>query len=198
MDDADAALAASREVRNPFPTPPPYWSRYTQENLRLLALLKTQLGKRDATPDALEKEDVDQEAVLSDEIVLPTFPLLSLKPPRLDWILEAGEYSTFGEPHSVSFVFTSLWSLSDANGRPPINRLSFHPMSRSLKSFPRALVSLSNFLVIILTDATLEAQIIGRCCATTSSRCFTHTTNYSEISWNQYLLGITEIQSLRH
>ncbi len=45
MDDADAAIAAEQqEVKNPFPTPPAYWVRYTPENLRLLGLLKEKLG----------------------------------------------------------------------------------------------------------------------------------------------------------
>ena len=44
MDDADAALAAEQlEVKNPFPTPPIYWIRYTQENIRLLGLLKEKI-----------------------------------------------------------------------------------------------------------------------------------------------------------
>jgi len=47
MDDADAALAAEQvEVKNPFPTPPTYWIRYTSENLRLLGLLKDKLSQR--------------------------------------------------------------------------------------------------------------------------------------------------------
>jgi len=44
MDDADAALAAEQnQVKNPFPTPPAYWMRYTPENIRLLGLLKDKL-----------------------------------------------------------------------------------------------------------------------------------------------------------
>jgi hypothetical protein len=44
MDDADAALAAEQlEVKNPFPTPPVYWIRYTPENIRLLGLLKDKI-----------------------------------------------------------------------------------------------------------------------------------------------------------
>jgi hypothetical protein len=45
MDDADAARAAESQVRNPFPTPPVYWIRYTPENIRLLGLLKDKISQ---------------------------------------------------------------------------------------------------------------------------------------------------------
>jgi hypothetical protein len=46
MDDADAAKAAEQlEVKNPFPTPPTYWIRYTPENIRLLGLLKEKISQ---------------------------------------------------------------------------------------------------------------------------------------------------------
>lgn len=100
MDDADAALAAEQEVKNPFPTPPVYWTRYTPENLRLLNLFKKKLDEKGLDP-IREDEPVDQAALLPDEPLLPVFPLLELEPPRLDWVLEQPEYSTFGETHPV-------------------------------------------------------------------------------------------------
>jgi mediator of RNA polymerase II transcription subunit 7 len=123
MDDADAAIAAEQqEVKNPFPTPPIYWTRYTPENLRLLALLKDKIAEnRDDTmlkeskdaqmtpneaPDHENKLEqdvpVDQAEILPEGSLLPSFPLLELEPPRLDWILEQKHYSTFGEDHPVS------------------------------------------------------------------------------------------------
>lgn len=105
MDDADAALAAEQqEVKNPFPTPPVYWSRYTPENLRLLGLLKDKLAAEGIDNIQEEDEQVDQAALLQDEPLVPSFPLLELEPPRLDWVLEQPEYSTFGETHPVRFT----------------------------------------------------------------------------------------------
>lgn len=109
MDDADAAIAAEQqEVKNPFPTPPAYWMRYTPENLRLLGVLKEKLGHgeewirtRDQKDD---EENVDQEALLSEETLLPSFPLLELEPPRLDWVLEQEEYSSFGELYPTNEI----------------------------------------------------------------------------------------------
>lgn len=101
MDDADAALAAEQEVKNPFPTPPAFWTRYTPENIRLLGLLKDKLAARGIPSIKEEDESADQNALLEDEPLLPAFPLLELEPPILDWVLEQPEYSTFGETHSV-------------------------------------------------------------------------------------------------
>lgn len=123
MDDADAAIAAEQqEVKNPFPTPPTYWTRYTPENLRLLALLKEKIAidrnkdvpkesedvrmSPNETPGDENKLDqgtpVDQAELLPDEHLLPSFPLLELEPPRLDWVLEQKYYSTFGEDRPTS------------------------------------------------------------------------------------------------
>lgn len=101
MDDADAALAAEQEVKNPFPTPPIYWTRYTAENIRLLGLLKSKVTEEGDLESIKEEESIDQAALLADEPLLPLFPLLELEPPRLDWVLEQPEYSTFGENHPV-------------------------------------------------------------------------------------------------
>jgi mediator of RNA polymerase II transcription subunit 7 len=110
MDDTDAAIAAEQQqVKNPFPTPPPYWTRYTPENLRLLGLLQTRLKENKEIRIIEEEEssitegdeDVDQAAILADEESLPPFSLLELEPPRLDWILEQETYSSFGEIYLV-------------------------------------------------------------------------------------------------
>jgi mediator of RNA polymerase II transcription subunit 7 len=101
MDDADAALAAEQEVKNPFPTPPAFWTRYTPENIRLLGLLKDKLAAQGLDGIQEDDEAVDQTALLQDEALLPSFSLLELEPPRLDWVLEQPEYSTFGETHPV-------------------------------------------------------------------------------------------------
>jgi mediator of RNA polymerase II transcription subunit 7 len=55
-----------------------------------------------------EEEPVDQEALLPDEALLPSFPLLELEPPRLDWILEEEAYESFGVIHQARENFASL------------------------------------------------------------------------------------------
>lgn len=112
MDDADAAIAAEQQqVKNPFPTPPQYWTRYTPENIRLLGRLKSKIKERkenviiEESSTTEESEVIDQAALLLDEESLPAFPLLELEPPRLDWILEQETYSTFGEIHPVCDLY---------------------------------------------------------------------------------------------
>src|SRR5258708_39288236 len=102
MDDAEAA-ERNQALKNPFPKPPSHWTRYTDDNLRLLELLKRGLQERQLEEDITDAPlHVDQVALLPGELFPPSFPLLELEPPRLDWIHEKGEYTTFGETHSVS------------------------------------------------------------------------------------------------
>ena len=102
MDDAEAA-ERNQALKNPFPKPPSYWTHYTNDNLRLLELLKRRLQETQPDKDIADAPlQVDQVALLQDEPSLPSFLLLELEPPRLDWICEKGEYTTFGETHSVS------------------------------------------------------------------------------------------------
>ncbi|KAG8749587.1 Mediator of RNA polymerase II transcription subunit 7 [Serendipita sp. 396] len=119
MNDADAAIAAEeQEVKNPFPTPPVYWTRYTPENLRLLARLREKIVARrqengasqveETGEENRDDEDVDQAVLLPGEELLPSFPLLELEPPRLDWILEEESYSSFGEVHPTKEIVQVL------------------------------------------------------------------------------------------
>ena len=102
MDDAEAA-ERNQTLKNPFPKPPTHWTLYTNENLRLLELLKHRLQEKQSEKDITDATlQVDQVPLLHDESSLPSFSLLELEPPRLDWIYEKGEYTTFGESHSVS------------------------------------------------------------------------------------------------
>lgn len=126
MDDADAKRAAEQQqLQNPFPTPPSYWNRYTPNNLRLLALLRSAQTDQ---PD----EELDQEGVLKqlgeDSELLPSFPLVTLEPPRLDWVLEKGKYAAFGEVYSVCLLSLSsirvcLDYLIDFRRRPILSSL---------------------------------------------------------------------------
>lgn len=80
MDDDDG------ELRNPFPSPPSHYTRYTTHNLKLLALLN-------------ERGEGNQQELLADQVEVPDWPLQSLEKPRVDWILEEPEayYNVFGD-----------------------------------------------------------------------------------------------------
>ncbi|GAB1517374.1 hypothetical protein RhiTH_000421 [Rhizoctonia solani] len=97
------------EIQSTFPTPPAHYVRYTSSNLQLLNQLKTKLGS-DApsyhpASDDLPYPDVQairqQHNLLSDARGVPDWDLLELQPPRVDWIVEEGGYSTFGEQWSI-------------------------------------------------------------------------------------------------
>lgn len=85
------------ELRNPFPSPPSHYTKYTTHNLNLLALLK------DREP---QNSDVSQYELLKDQHDLPDWPLAQLEPPRVDWILEEEDayYDVFGDRWFVSAV----------------------------------------------------------------------------------------------
>lgn len=78
------------ELRNPFPSPPSHYQNYTTHNLKLLSLLKERVGEEDIT-------QVNQHSILSDQNDIPDWPLAQLEKPRVDWILEEGSYTVFGD-----------------------------------------------------------------------------------------------------
>jgi len=88
MDDEDG------ELRNPFPSPPSHYANYTAQNLRLLGLLRSRLsGQPTDEPISLD----DQRSALQDQKEVPEWPLTQLEKPRVDWILEEGSYTVFGD-----------------------------------------------------------------------------------------------------
>ena len=86
MDDEEA------ELRNPFPSPPSHYTNYTSHNLKLLELLRDRVGE--ASDDLSQ---VNQHEVLADQADVPEWPLQQLEKPRVDWILEDGHYTVFGD-----------------------------------------------------------------------------------------------------
>ncbi|KIK70820.1 hypothetical protein GYMLUDRAFT_148414 [Collybiopsis luxurians FD-317 M1] len=83
MDEDDA------ELRNPFPSPPSHYTKYTSHNLNLLILLKEHV---------------------------PDWPLTQLEKPRVDWILKDSEpyYDVFGDRW---FVKDKIPSLAELGGQ---------------------------------------------------------------------------------
>lgn len=91
------------ELRNPFPSPPSHYTRYSDHNLKLLALLRARqhasAGESEQLPSA-----TTQVELIKDETDVPEWPLEELEKPRVDWILEDGEYVVFGEPWQVGLL----------------------------------------------------------------------------------------------
>lgn len=89
MDDEEV------ELKNPFPSPPSHYTKYTTHNLKLLALLK------EKTRDG---EEVNQKELLADETDVPDWDLRQLEKPRVDWILDESDayYDVFGDRWLVS------------------------------------------------------------------------------------------------
>jgi len=91
------------ELRNPFPSPPSHYQNYTAHNLKLLGLLSER-----AEPEGIDLSNVNQRAILSDQLDVPEWPLAQLEKPRVDWILEEGHYTVFGDTWQVSLVPSSF------------------------------------------------------------------------------------------
>ena len=97
------------ELRNPFPSPPSHYQNYTAYNLKLLSLLRERAG-----PEETDLSNVNQPAILSDQPDVPEWPLAQLEKPRVDWILEEGHYTVFGDTWQVSLVLLFPHTLRSA------------------------------------------------------------------------------------
>ena len=98
------------ELRNPFPSPPSHYNNYTTYNLNLLSLLKERAAEK-----GVDAADVNQYDVLVDQTDVPEWPLVQLEKPRVDWILEDGSYTVFGDPWFVRRALTYVrqsWRIS--------------------------------------------------------------------------------------
>ncbi|KAI9058468.1 hypothetical protein FKP32DRAFT_1742151 [Trametes sanguinea] len=120
MDDEET------ELRNPFPSPPSHYTRYTDHNLRLLKLLRERAGE-----DA-DLYSVNQYEVLSDQTDVPDWPLAQLEKPRVDWILEEGHYTVFGDTWFVKEKIPSLAELGGHQLYPADPSVDRRPALRSI------------------------------------------------------------------
>ncbi|KIY51232.1 hypothetical protein FISHEDRAFT_56766 [Fistulina hepatica ATCC 64428] len=135
MDDDDA------ELRNPFPSPPSIYTRYTSRNLRLLDLLL----ERSSDP-----ENANQAEVLRDQQDVPDWSLLELRKPHVDWILEEDQpfYQVFGD---TWFVKERVPSLEDLGGHQLYPKDPSRDRRPALKAILRSLlVSYSNLTSALL------------------------------------------------
>jgi len=113
------------ELRNPFPSPPSHYTRYTTHNLKLLALLKERVGDADLAT-------ANQYEVLSDQSDVPEWPLVQLEKPRVDWILEEGHYTVFGDTWFVKETIPSLAELGGHQLYPADPSIDRRPALRSI------------------------------------------------------------------
>ncbi|KAJ3556059.1 hypothetical protein NM688_g2237 [Phlebia brevispora] len=127
MDDEEA------ELRNPFPSPPSHYNNYTTHNLSLLSLLKERAAEK-----GVDVSEVNQYEILSDQSDLPEWPLTQLEKPRVDWILEEGQYTVFGD---TWFVKETIPSLAEMGGH------QLYPADPSIDRRPALLTILKSMLV---------------------------------------------------
>ncbi|KAI0095116.1 MED7 protein-domain-containing protein [Irpex rosettiformis] len=135
MDEEEA------ELRNPFPSPPSHYANYTAHNLKLLELLKERVGEDDIAT-------ANQGEVLSDQIDIPDWPLVQLEKPRVDWMMEEGQYTIFGD---TWFVKDTIPSLAELGGH------QLYPADPSIDRRPALMAVLKSMLVTYshLLDALL-------------------------------------------
>ena len=81
------------ELRNPFPSPPSHYQNYSSHNLNLLSHLKERQNE--------ENKYTSQQELLKDQEDVPDWPLTQLEKPRVDWIVEDGSYTVFGDTWPV-------------------------------------------------------------------------------------------------
>ncbi|KAI0705342.1 MED7 protein-domain-containing protein [Earliella scabrosa] len=136
MDDEET------ELRNPFPSPPSHYTRYTTHNIKLLELLRERAGQ-----DA-DLGSVNQYEVLSDQPDVPEFPLAQLEKPRVDWILEEGHYTVFGDTWFIKEKIPSLEELGGHQLYPQDPSVDRRPALRSI--LRSMLVSYSKLLNAVL------------------------------------------------
>ncbi|KAI8986069.1 MED7 protein-domain-containing protein [Trametes punicea] len=144
------------ELRNPFPSPPSHYTRYTNHNLRLLELLRERVGPE------VDLYSINQYEVLSDQTDVPDWPLAQLEKPRVDWILEEGHYTVFGDTWFIKEKIPSLAELGGHQLYPADPSIDRRPALRSI--LRSILVTYSRLLSALLlppptaSSANLEPE----------------------------------------
>ncbi|EIM92289.1 uncharacterized protein STEHIDRAFT_70950 [Stereum hirsutum FP-91666 SS1] len=135
------------ELRSPFPSPPSHYTKYTTHNLELFTLLKQR------TSESADSE-LDQQQVLSDQPDVPEWPLTQLEKPRVDWILEEGHYTTFGDFWNLKQTIPSLESLGGRQLYPSDPDIDRRPALLSI--LRSSLVTYSSLLRSLLAPPAPE------------------------------------------
>ncbi|KAH9486563.1 Mediator of RNA polymerase II transcription subunit 7 [Psilocybe cubensis] len=138
------------ELRNPFPSPPSHYTKYTTHNLNLLALLKER---------APEDQDANQHEILKDQTDVPDWPLIQLEKPRVDWILEEPDayYDVFGDRWFVKEKIPSLGELGGNQLYPADPTIDRRPALRSI--LRSLLVTYSSLMGALLSPPPLSPEV---------------------------------------
>ncbi|KIJ46362.1 hypothetical protein M422DRAFT_778408 [Sphaerobolus stellatus SS14] len=140
-------MEEDQELQNPFPSPPSHYVNYTYHNLQLLSLFKSRLEESNESLD-----DVDivrkQHELLASEKDVPDWPLTQLEKPRVDWILDEGEYTVFGETWPTTERIASLGQLGGTQLYPEDPTVDRRPALQSVLS--TLLFTYSNFLSSVI------------------------------------------------
>lgn len=94
-----------------FPPPPSHHLKFTDHNLRLLALLTNGQASPSASSSSPTPFDPKgkQREILKDEEDVPDWDLqVELTAPRVDWIEAGGEYEMYGSTYFVSSTLLPL------------------------------------------------------------------------------------------
>ncbi|KAF8167710.1 mediator complex, subunit Med7 [Crassisporium funariophilum] len=138
------------ELRNPFPSPPSHYTKYTNHNLKLLATLKAR---------SADGANLSQHEVLKDQNDVPEWPLTQLEKPRVDWILEEPDayYEVFGDRWFVKENIPSLAELGGNQLYPSDPTIDRRPALRSvLRSL---LVTYSSLTASLLAPPPISADV---------------------------------------
>ncbi|KAJ8702351.1 hypothetical protein PTI98_001072 [Pleurotus ostreatus] len=144
MDDEEA------ELRNPFPSPPSHYVKYTSHNLNLLALLKERTS---------DDQNANQYDVLRDQTDIPEWPLTQLEKPRVDWILDEPDpyYEVYGERWPLKDSMPSLGEMGGLQLYPEDPSVDRRPALRSaLRSL---LVTYSAMTKSLLAPAPINTDV---------------------------------------
>ncbi|KAF9056563.1 MED7 protein-domain-containing protein [Panaeolus papilionaceus] len=129
------------ELRNPFPSPPSHYTKFTSHNLNLLALLK------ERSPDY---QNANQYDVLNDQSDIPDWPLTQLEKPRVDWILE--------EPDAYFDVYGDRWFVKDTI--PSLAEVGGHQLYPADPSVDRRPALLSVLRTLLVTYSALMGSLL--------------------------------------
>lgn len=88
------------EVDNPFPRPPDRFKLFTDRNVSLLKTLRERSGTQ--VHDPLPEGQTQEEILEGENIEGVAEVLIELERPRVDWVVEGGQFEVFGKWYDVS------------------------------------------------------------------------------------------------
>ncbi|QRV86504.1 mediator complex subunit Med7 [Ceratobasidium sp. AG-Ba] len=186
------------EIQSTFPAPPAHYLRYTNANLQLLAQLKDKLGPdspsyHPASTDA-PYPDVQairqQHALLTGAHDVPDWDLLELQRPRVDWIVEEGGYSTFGQEWQIPDQQTTVEQLGVQQLYPPDPNVDRRPYLQQLLH-----TILHNHFEML--GALLEAPVMPNQAEENPVPSWERFTKWTEAAAVNMIMAVNDLRSLQ-